>query len=68
MFQSMHALTQGGDTSFYLPDTSAWDVWQYMPVDSGEVVVEIWMHDDHLDGTCLMVMSSLTRPCRYTQR
>lgn len=59
-FESFHAHTQMEDTAFYRSNTSVFGVWQYMPVDNGEAVVEIWKHHDPLIGTCLMVIICLT--------
>lgn len=68
-FQSIHAHTRGEDTQFYQYETNLHDVWQYMPVDSGEVVVEIWKHQDDLmgTGTCLMVLICPSSPSCHQQ-
>jgi hypothetical protein len=42
---SIHAHVAGEDTSiFYQLKPRINEVWQYMPVDKGEVVVEIWKY------------------------
>ncbi|KAL2258767.1 hypothetical protein VTK26DRAFT_7790 [Humicola hyalothermophila] len=62
-FQSIHAHTRGEDTAFYQSNTSVFGVWQYMPVDSGEALVEIWKHQESLGvgETCLMFKTNKGR-------
>ncbi|KAL2174926.1 uncharacterized protein P884DRAFT_207934 [Thermothelomyces heterothallicus CBS 202.75] len=48
-FLSIHAHIAGEDTKFvYQSKPSIYAVWQYMPVDRDEAVVEIWKHYDHV--------------------
>ena len=56
-FLSIHAHTPGKDTKLLYPSKkSIYAVWQYMPVDRDEAVVEIWKHcDGFSQKTSLMV-------------
>ena len=65
---AMHAHTRGEDIPYdQLQIGGIPLVWQYMPVDSGEVVAEIWTHEEPDAGKGLMVMLCPTRPRRHSQ-
>ncbi|KAK4243265.1 hypothetical protein C7999DRAFT_18369, partial [Corynascus novoguineensis] len=56
-FLSVHAHIPGENTTFYQSNPSFHAVWQYMPVDRDEAVVEIWKHCENslLQNTSLVV-------------
>lgn len=42
---AIHPYSPGEDTEFYRRNQSVGTVWQYMPLDKEEIVVEIWKLD-----------------------
>ena len=55
---AMHAHTPGEGTGFYQAEAvqNMFAVWQYMPVDVGEVITEVWQRKERLSGyTTLLV-------------
>ena len=55
---AMHAHTPGEETGFYQAEAvqNMFAVWQYMPVDVGEVITEVWQRKERLSGyTTLLV-------------
>jgi hypothetical protein len=65
---AIHAHVPAEDTRFYQleAEPSMFSVWQYMPVDAGEVVTELWKRHDRVSGyTSLMVRLHGYFPLEY---
>ncbi len=66
---AMHAHIPGEDTDFYHTEAvqNMFAVWQYMPVDEGEILTEVWQRKERVSGyTSLLVCRALS-PCSTQQ-
>ena len=57
--QAIHTHVQGEDMAFHQLETepSMFAVWQYMPIDAGEVLTELWKRRDLISGYQSLVVS-----------